>query len=152
MAHGARRRFARRRCLPIAACQGPAILQISSYWQRGVPLGINFLPDLAQGWLVEAKKANPKAALRRVLGAHLPDRLAVALAERLNLPGDLGNQSDKALRAARPNGRLAFQPRWQRSYAKAEVTAGGIATTGLSQRRWRPAPSPVFTPLARRWM
>jgi predicted flavoprotein YhiN len=60
---------------------GPAILQISSYWQRGVPLGINFLPDLAQGWLVEAKKANPKAALRRVLGAHLPDRLAVALAE-----------------------------------------------------------------------
>lgn len=114
---------------------GPAILQISSYWQRGVPLGINFLPDLAQGWLLEAKKANPKAALRRVLGAHLPDRLAVALAERLNLPGDLGNQSDKALRAAEAQmADWRFNPDGSEGYAKAEVTRGGIATDGLSQK------------------
>jgi len=114
---------------------GPAILQISSYWQRGTELGINFLPDLAAGWMVEAKKANPKVGLRRVLGEHLPDRLAVALADRLALAGDLGHHSDKALRAA--EGALAdwrFNPDGSEGYAKAEVTAGGIATTGLSQK------------------
>ncbi len=114
---------------------GPAILQISSYWQRGGGIGISFLPDAAQGWLVEAKKTNPKAGLRRALGAHLPDRLASALAEQIGLAGDLGNLSDKALRAA--EARLAdwrFTPDGSEGFAKAEVTAGGIATEGLSSK------------------
>lgn len=114
---------------------GPAILQISSYWQRGTALGVNFLPDLAPGWLMAAKQGNPKAGLRRALGAHLPDRLAVALAERLNLTGDLGNLSDKALRGAEAQlANWRFNPDGSEGYAKAEVTAGGIATTGLSQK------------------
>lgn len=114
---------------------GPAILQISSYWQRGESIGVNFLPDAAQGWLPEAKRANPRAALRRVLGGHLPDRLAVALADQLGLAGELGNQSDKALRAA--EARLAdwrFMPDGSEGYAKAEVTAGGISTAELSSK------------------
>jgi hypothetical protein len=64
------------------------------------------------------------------------------------LPGDLGNQSDKALRAA--EGQMAdwrFNPDGSEGYAKAEVTAGGIATTAAkddggqhrprSLRHWR---------------
>src|ERR1700712_4167639 len=52
---------------------GPAILQASSYWRRGDDIGIDFLPDLAVGWLVEAKRQRPRASLKGILGAALPD-------------------------------------------------------------------------------
>jgi len=114
---------------------GPAILQISSFWQRGAQVGLDFLPDAGADWLIEAKRAAPKAGLRRALGAHLPDRLATALADLLGIEGDLGGQSDKALRAAQS--RLAdwrFLPDGSEGYAKAEVTAGGISTDFLSSK------------------
>ncbi len=112
---------------------GPAILQVSSYWQRGEDVRIDFLPDAAPGWLLEAKRTQPRAGLRRVLP--LPERLAVTLSERLGLAGDLGNQSDKALRSAEERLRgWAFQPNGSEGFAKAEVTAGGISTAELSSQ------------------
>ena len=112
---------------------GPAILQISSYWQRGDDVRIDFLPDAAPGWLTEAKRSQPRAALRRVLP--LPERLAATLSERLGLSSDLGNQSDKAVRAAEERLRSwAFMPNGSEGYAKAEVTAGGISTAELSSQ------------------
>ena len=112
---------------------GPAILQISSYWQRGDDVRIDFLPDAALGWLTEAKRSQPRAALRRVLP--LPERLAATLSERLGLSSDLGNQSDKALRGAEERLRgWAFMPNGSEGYAKAEVTAGGISTAELSSQ------------------
>ncbi|MEQ1497325.1 MAG: NAD(P)/FAD-dependent oxidoreductase [Novosphingobium sp.] len=114
---------------------GPAILQVSSYWKRGDEVGINFLPDAAQGWLLAAKRTQPRKAMRAVLGEPLPDRLALALAERLGLAGDLGNMSDKALASA--EARLAdwrFRPNGSEGFAKAEVTAGGISTAELSSQ------------------
>src|SRR5688500_13684807 len=62
---------------------GPAILQISSYWSPGEPISIDFLPDSRPGWLREAKRQSPRAALRTALARHLPERLAEALALRL---------------------------------------------------------------------
>jgi hypothetical protein len=112
---------------------GPAILQVSSYWQRGEDVRIDYLPDQPQGWLLEAKRAQPRAPLRRVLP--LPERLATTLAERLGLSGELGNQPDKALRAAEQ--RLHdwhFHPTGSEGFAKAEVTAGGISTAELSSQ------------------
>jgi predicted Rossmann fold flavoprotein len=114
---------------------GPAILQISSYWQRGEPVCINFLPDHPKGWLQQAKRERPKAALRKLLGEALPDRLATRLCEQLCLPGELGNLSDAALNAA--EARLSdwsFNPNGSEGYAKAEVTAGGISTAELSSK------------------
>lgn len=112
---------------------GPAILQISSYWQRGDDVRIDFLPDAALGWLTEAKRSQPRLGLRRVLP--LPERLAVTLSERLGLAGDLGNQSDKAVRAAEERLRSwTFQPNGSEGFAKAEVTAGGISTAELSSQ------------------
>lgn len=112
---------------------GPAILQVSSYWQRGEAVRIDYLPDAAPGWLLEAKRSQPRAALRRVLP--LPERLAGTLADRLGLSGELGNQSDKALRAAEEQLRgWAFQPNGSEGFAKAEVTAGGISTADLSSQ------------------
>jgi predicted Rossmann fold flavoprotein len=114
---------------------GPAILQVSSYWRHRESVGIDFLPDRGEGWLLEAKRTRPRAGLRSVLGAALPDRLAETLAERLAITGELGNQRDATLREVEQ--RLAdwrFVPDGSEGFAKAEVTVGGIATDGLSSR------------------
>jgi predicted Rossmann fold flavoprotein len=114
---------------------GPAILQISSYWEHGQIVGINFLPDNDSDWLIEAKRAAPRTTVRRAVAAHLPDRLASILAERMGLSGELGNLSNQVLREAA--GSLAnwqFMPNGTEGFAKAEVTAGGINTDGLSSR------------------
>ena len=114
---------------------GPAILQVSSYWRHGEPIGITFLPDAASDWLLEAKRDRPRTHLRSLLRERLPDRLADALADRLGIERELGNCSDKDLRAAQA--KLADE-----GYAKAEVTAGGIATAELSSRTMEAAKVP----------
>ncbi|WNO54527.1 NAD(P)/FAD-dependent oxidoreductase [Stakelama saccharophila] len=114
---------------------GPAILQISSYWYPGKAIGIDFLPEREPGWLLAAKRDRPRANVQQILAATMPDRLAAALAERLNLPGKVADQRDRALAAAEQ--RLSdwpFHPNGTEGFAKAEVTVGGIATAGLSSR------------------
>ena len=114
---------------------GPAILQVSSYWRHGEEVGITFLPDAASDWLIAAKRDRPRTHLRTLLREGLPARLADALADRLGLERELGNLSDKDLRSAQA--RLAdwrFAPNGTEGLAKAEVTAGGIATAELSSR------------------
>lgn len=112
---------------------GPAILQISSYWRHGEPVTIDFLPDAAPGWLLEAKRTRPRATLASALA--LPDRLAQTLADRLALPGELGALTDRKLTDAEARlKRWAFHPNGTEGFAKAEVTIGGIATAGLSSQ------------------
>ncbi len=114
---------------------GPAILQVSSYWRPGTSVAIDFLPDLAPGWLMAAKRERPRVHLPRVLGALLPDRLAVRLAEDLAVGAELGNTADRTLREAEARlGAWQFNPNGSEGFAKAEVTAGGISTAGLSSR------------------
>ena len=94
---------------------GPAILQVSSYWRHGEAVNINFLPDLAPGWLAAAKRARPRHFLRKELAALLPDRLAEMLWQRLGLYGDLNSLTDaKAAEVERRLVRLAVQAQWQR--------------------------------------
>ncbi|WP_338502927.1 NAD(P)/FAD-dependent oxidoreductase [Sphingomonas kaistensis] len=114
---------------------GPAILQVSSYWRHGEAVAIDFLPDTRPGWLRDAKRQRPRARLPAILAESLPARLADALAERIALPAELGNSSDKVLDAAER--RLAdwtFRPSGTEGFAKAEVTVGGISTAELSQK------------------
>ncbi|MCK0530318.1 NAD(P)/FAD-dependent oxidoreductase [Sphingobium sp. MAH-33] len=114
---------------------GPAILQISSYWRHGGEVALDFLPDMPANWLAQAKRGKPRASLVSLLRASLPARLADALAERLALPGDLGNIADRKLEEAQR--RLAswsFTPNGTEGFAKAEVTVGGISTAELSSR------------------
>jgi predicted Rossmann fold flavoprotein len=114
---------------------GPAILQVSSYWQRGKTVEIDFLPDAAPGWLLEAKQLTPRATVRGLLRAALPDRLADALAERLALEGPLAGATDAVLRQAEAQlGAWPFRPNGSEGFAKAEVTVGGISTAELSSK------------------
>ena len=128
-------RFAEAALFTHKGLSGPAILQASSYWAPGEEVVVDFLPQERGDWLVAEKAARPKAAPRTLLRERLPDRLADMLAERLELPESLHAASDKQLRAAQQ--RLAhwpFRPSGTEGFAKAEVTAGGIATQELSSR------------------
>jgi predicted Rossmann fold flavoprotein len=114
---------------------GPAILQVSSYWRSGEAVAIDFLPHREAGWLLAEKRARPRATMRSALGSALPDRLAETLAERLAFSGNLADLPDKALAAAETQlAGWAFHPNGTEGFAKAEVTIGGVATDGLSQK------------------
>ena len=115
---------------------GPAILQISSYWRPGVAIVIDLLPGLGAGeFLIERKRARPKSSPQTVLAEVMPARLAQALAAA-HLPSrEMANISDRELSAMTAHiDRWQFIPGGTEGYAKAEVTAGGIDTTGLSSK------------------
>ncbi len=114
---------------------GPAMLQISSYWQPGQEITVDFLPDADVNWLVEAKRATPRAGLKSALSVHLPDRLAAALAGRIAPGGPLGNVPDRRLSdIAAQIGGWRFRPTGTEGFAKAEVTVGGVSTAELSSQ------------------
>jgi predicted Rossmann fold flavoprotein len=114
---------------------GPAILQISSYWLHGQAVEIDFLPNHADGWLRQMKREKPRSNIKAALAETLSSRLADTLSERIGITTNLADAQDKALETAEH--RLAnwpFTPNGTEGYAKAEVTAGGISTDGLSQQ------------------
>ena len=115
---------------------GPAILQISSYWREGEEIVLDLLPGQdAAAWLLARKRARPRAELRGVLAEMLPQRLGEALAAR-HMPGHvmqtIKNAELMALAGVLKEWRLT--PSGTEGYAKAEVTVGGVDTTGLSSR------------------
>ncbi len=118
---------------------GPAILQVSSYWRHGQAVGIDFLPGEEAGWLRALKRSQPRSTMKSVLSGALSGRLADTLAERIGaqhaIAGNLADTPDRILEETEK--RLAdwqFTPNGTEGYAKAEVTAGGISTDGLSQQ------------------
>ncbi|WP_310497120.1 NAD(P)/FAD-dependent oxidoreductase [Sandarakinorhabdus sp.] len=114
---------------------GPAILQASSYWRHGETMAIDFLPGHRPGWLAQVKRDRPRATMKSVLSALLPERLADALSGKLALAGDLHGAKDAALAAVEQRlHNWEFRPNGTEGHAKAEVTVGGIATDGLSQQ------------------
>lgn len=114
---------------------GPAILQVSSYWRHGQNVSIDFLPDIPAGWAREAKRAEPRSTIRRLLSRHIPDRLAETLSEQLGMDGELANIADRSLEdAERRLHDWQFRPNGTEGFAKAEVTIGGISTADLSSK------------------
>ncbi len=115
---------------------GPAVLQISSYWQEGEAITLSLLPgqdvfDL----LRSARQSNGRQSVHTALAAYMPKRLAQDLGARMGLDHRLGDQSDKALRAIAT--RLSawdLRPAGSEGYRTAEVTLGGVATSDLDAR------------------
>lgn len=117
---------------------GPAVLQISSYWQPGTPLRIDLAPDhdlLAE--LLRAKAASRKL-IANELAAWVPSRLAQTWTQSPQAaPHDwqrpICEATDKSLNAlAERLQRWELTPSGTEGYAKAEVTAGGVDTRDLS--------------------
>ena len=135
IAHAGKAAFREAALFTHRGLSGPAILQVSSYWRPGETIGIDFLPDTDGDWLTAAKRANPRATLPALLKARLPDRLAIALSERLSLNGNLADLPDAKLRdAAQRLSAWQFAPNGTEGMAKAEVTVGGISTAELSSK------------------
>ncbi len=115
---------------------GPAVLQISSYWQAGSPIQLNLAPqtDLAEV-LLEAKQSSKKQ-LANALAAWLPSRLADTwTAHNSAWQRSLPDTPDKALhQLAQALSQWSLTPSGTEGYAKAEVTAGGVDTAELSQQ------------------
>lgn len=132
--HHGKARFREAALFTHRGLSGPAMLQISSYWRHRTEIAVDFFPDHQEDWLVRLKQQSPRLPLRRAL-APLPERLADALLEKLALGGELGNLPDRALRQTEHSlARWPFLPNGTEGFAKAEVTAGGIATANLSSR------------------
>jgi predicted Rossmann fold flavoprotein len=81
---------------------GPAILQVSSYWQNGDPVDIDFLPDHPSGWLLAAKIDQPRATLRRLLRQNLPERLGSGAGTLIGASCSLGHTHDPSFRPHTP--------------------------------------------------
>jgi predicted Rossmann fold flavoprotein len=123
---------------------GPAILQISSYWQPGETLRLDLLPEGdATEALLSAKRSRAKAELKTVLAQLFPARLAAALTPEAAAGRALADLPDKLLLAvAEKVQRWPFLPAGTEGYAKAEVTAGGIDTKALSSQTMEAASVP----------
>ncbi|QRP62776.1 NAD(P)/FAD-dependent oxidoreductase [Rhodanobacter sp. FDAARGOS 1247] len=113
---------------------GPAILQISSYWQPGDDLRIDLLPDSDVGaHLVEQRAARPLAELKTVLGELLPKRLAQRLCEQWfeNRPMRQYRDAELVQVGAQLNA-WPITASGTEGYRTAEVTLGGVDTDGIS--------------------
>ena len=113
---------------------GPAILQISSFWQPGDALSLDLLPgqDAAE-WLRRMKRERPAAELRTVLGDVLPKRLAQRLCEHW-LPDRPVRQLDEPdlRKAAQVLSAFPLVASGTEGYRTAEVTLGGVDTNEVS--------------------
>ncbi|MBB3220808.1 NAD(P)/FAD-dependent oxidoreductase [Pseudoduganella umbonata] len=116
---------------------GPAILQISSFWQPGTPITINLLPELDVAATLLEGKGTIKKHLGNVLAQWLPSRLAEGLlqAHGFNADARLADLPDAQLRRLGQaiNG-WTVTPNGSEGYRKAEVTRGGVDTKELSQQ------------------
>jgi hypothetical protein len=132
----ARARFVEDLLFTHRGLSGPAVLQISTYWQPGEAIEVDLAPavDLG-GALCEAKRSSAQH-VASVLAAWLPRRLAEGwietqapdLAERR-----IADAPDKALRALGDGlNRWRLVPTGTEGFRKAEVTRGGVDTRELS--------------------
>ncbi|NDC61021.1 MAG: aminoacetone oxidase family FAD-binding enzyme, partial [Betaproteobacteria bacterium] len=115
---------------------GPAVLQISSYWQPGNPIFLDLAPHLALGEALLAAKQSSNKLLGNALATWLPSRLADTwVARDPAWQRSLPDTPDKALQSlACSLGEWSLTPAGTEGYGKAEVTAGGVDTRELSQQ------------------
>ncbi len=128
---------------------GPAVLQISSYWQPGEFVTVNLLPDCdLEAFFNEQRGAHPNQSLKNTLAMQLPKRLVECLQQLGQIPDvtlkQLNVRDQQALVETLTAWRV--QPNGTEGYRTAEVTLGGVDTNELSSRTMeaRKAPGLYF--------
>ena len=114
---------------------GPAMLQVSSYWQPGDTVAIDWFAGAPVGdWLEDERAARPNARLASALATRFPRRLANWLAERCTSGNARLKQLDEAAMTTLVDQLSAwpFSPDDTEGYRTAEVTIGGVDTNALS--------------------
>jgi len=113
---------------------GPAILQVSLYWEKGDPISIDLLPGMSALELFMSKR-DRRTEIANLLSGFFPKRFAQAWCD-LSLESKPVNQySLKELKdiAARLHC-WEMRPAGTEGFRKAEVTRGGVDTDGLSSK------------------
>ncbi len=115
---------------------GPAVLNASLGWTEGDCLEIDFLPGTDIG---KALAAWPRMELKNALTRLLPKRLSLELcrlqSRMQDWSGTITSMSKKRLLAVeRTLHAFAYAPQGTAGFAKAEVTVGGVDTSGLSSK------------------
>ena len=115
---------------------GPAVLQISSYWNPGAPLSIHLAPGVDLPAALAEAKLRSRKLLANELAQWVPSRLADAwVAQSSDWQRPKAEVPDKALvRLAQQLARWELVPTGSEGYKKAEVTLGGVDTRALSQQ------------------
>ncbi|WP_194757410.1 BaiN/RdsA family NAD(P)/FAD-dependent oxidoreductase [Aliidiomarina indica] len=116
---------------------GPAMLQISSYWQAGDAIAIDLLPGDSVGErLRDLRREQPKLSLPNALSRYLPKRLVQALMARQQWPqsnlADLSNQAIDSI--DRDIHTWVMKPNGTEGYRTAEVTLGGVNVNEVSSK------------------
>ena len=116
---------------------GPAVLQISSFWQPGEFVSINLLPDVdLASFLDDQRSAHPNQSLKNTLAMQLPKRLVECLQQLGQIPDvslkQLNVRDQQTLVDTLTDWRV--QPNGTEGYRTAEVTLGGVDTNELSSR------------------
>ncbi len=127
-------RFRENLLLTHRGLSGPAILQISSYWDGRQPLVIDLLPGIdAQAWLTA--QAGSGTLLPNLLAERLPRRFAQQWCAAQSMALPMRQLGERRLRAAADLlHRWSIMPSGTLGYNKAEVTAGGVDTSALSSK------------------
>lgn len=125
-------RFREKMLITHRGLSGPAILQISSYWDHAKPVAIDLAPEREViSAFGDSKRPRNASALRVELRRVLPSRLADRWFE-LHTPHSWTNQAladfEKQLHS------WLLTPAGTEGYEKAEVTAGGVDTDELSPK------------------
>ncbi len=115
---------------------GPAILQISSYWQLGSSISLNLFPGRdASAWLQEHLTRRPKAELKTILAEVLPQRLAQRLCASVLTNKPLNQYTPKELQhIAHTLQAWQLTPNGTEGMRTAEVSLGGVDTNELSSK------------------
>jgi predicted Rossmann fold flavoprotein len=113
---------------------GPAILQISSYWEHGKPLSIDLLPDHDLREIFTQHRGS-KMLLSNFLAQYLPKRLAEIVAAQWMENKPLNQYAEKELRTLADKLKdWQITPTGTLGYSKAEVTCGGVDTHAQSSK------------------
>jgi predicted Rossmann fold flavoprotein len=115
---------------------GPAILQISSYWREGQDLLIDIAPQIdVQAELKRRRRDHPRQEMATALSELLPRRLARTIADATGGPERIADFSDVLLaKVAADLKQWRVKPNGTEGYRTAEVTLGGVDTSGLSSK------------------
>jgi len=110
---------------------GPAILQISSYWERGQPIHLDLAPDHQIASTIRAAQLRNSAAAQKAFQGILPRRFAERWLEH-HAPTAWNNEA--LAKWEKQVHEWVIRPAETEGYEKAEVTAGGVDTAELSSK------------------
>ena len=115
---------------------GPAMLQISSYWQYGDTLSVDLLPDMEiSTFLTQQKQQHPKIQLQTTLYKILPKRLCHVLMQTILANKTLSQLNPSQLdHIEQQLHHWQIKPSGTEGYRTAEVTLGGIDTQAISSK------------------